>query len=113
MEELVKFVSALPLPASIAFAAVSALVIWVARLGILEGRKLPPAHDAPAAQVAAVIVDPTALNAATSALNKHTAVIETQVAVQRDICVAIRGVGDQLEEIAKEMLIQREIGRRN
>jgi hypothetical protein len=100
MEELVKFVSALPLPASIAFAAVSALVIWVARLGILEGRKLPPAHDAPAAQVAAVIVDPTALNAATVALNKHTEAIER--------------LTDMFDRVREEMReLSREIGRRN
>jgi hypothetical protein len=62
MDEIIKFASSLSPPAAIAFAAVSAVLIWITRLGILEGRRNDPGKDVPAAQVAAVIVDPTALN---------------------------------------------------
>jgi hypothetical protein len=99
MEELIKFINALPTPAAIAFVMVLAAVVGVSWRGILQGRKLDPAKDVPSAQVAAVIVDPTALNAATVALNKHTEAIER--------------LTDMFDRVREEMReLSREIGRR-
>lgn len=113
MEELLKFVSALPLPAALSFGAVLAIIVAVARMGILEGRKSSPEHDAPAAQVAAVIVDPTALNAATSALNRHTNAIEKLIEIGEGMARSVDHMAIELDRIREELRIQREIARRN
>jgi hypothetical protein len=111
MEELVKFVSALPVPAAIAFSAVSALVIWVARLGILEGRKIDPAKDAPAAQVAAVIVDPTALNRLSDQVGALNSVLEEMQATAKEKIRVDNLLATELDRIREELRIQREIAR--
>jgi hypothetical protein len=96
--ELVVFITALPAPAAVAFTFVLAVIVGVSWRGILQGRSADPGKDVPAAQVAAVIVDPTALNNVTAAV--------------KDLTRALEGTNDQLEDLAKEMLIQREINRR-
>lgn len=55
----------LPPAALITFGAVLAVIFAARHLGLLQGQKAAPAADK--AQVAAVIVDPTALNKATAA----------------------------------------------
>ena len=52
----------LPLPAAIACGATIGLVLIVRYLGMTAGERSAPSHNGNAAQVAAVIVDPTALN---------------------------------------------------
>ena len=54
----------LPTPALITFGATLAIIFGVRYLGLWQGAKVAPAASQAAAQVAAVIVDPTALNAA-------------------------------------------------
>lgn len=100
VEELIEFVSKLPPTAAVSFAAVLAAVIGVSWRGILKGREIDPARDVPAAQVAAVIVDPTALNAATAAVNKHTEAMER-----------LTDMFDRLREEIRDL--SREVGRRN
>jgi len=100
MEELGKFVASLPLPAALAFVSVFAAVVAASWRGILKGRENDPARDVPAAQVAAVIVDPTALNAATSALNRHTESLDRMT----DMFDRLR---DEIRDLS------REVGRRN
>ncbi|MBO9589049.1 hypothetical protein [Devosia sp.] len=92
MAELAELLQSLPTPALIVFAAVLALIFGVRHLGLLQGLKAPAAASETKAQVAAVIVDPTALVAAsaevsglavavtegTVALKKHTAAMERQ-----------------------------------
>ena len=95
MEKLLE----LPPLAIIAFGAVLALIFGVRYLGLWQGQNASPAASAGSAQVAAVIVDPTGLNNATAAV--------------KDLTRALEGTNDQLEDLAKEMLIQREINRRN
>jgi hypothetical protein len=112
MEEVIKFVSALPLPAAIAFSAVSAIVIWVARLGILEGRKIDPAKGVPAAQVAAVIVDPTALNRMTDQVAALTATLDQILDAAKEKIRVDNLMATELDRIREEMRIQREIERR-
>lgn len=63
MAELVELLQSLPLPALIVFAAVLGLIFGVRYLGLLQGLKAPAGAETKA-QVAAVIVDPTALTAA-------------------------------------------------
>jgi hypothetical protein len=89
----------LPTPALITLGFVLAVIMGVRFLGLWQGERSPPASSTNAAQVAAVIVDPTALNAATAAV--------------KDLTRALDNTNEQLEELAKEMLIQREINRRN
>lgn len=64
MDELLKLLQSLPMPALLVFAAVLAVVIGVRYLGLWQGQHAAPAASAGAAQVAAVIVDPTALTKA-------------------------------------------------
>lgn len=96
MEELIEFVGKLPMPAAVAFAAVFAAVIAASWRGILKGRDADPARDVPAAQVAAVIVDPTALNAATAALHRHTESVD----LQTDMLDRVR---DEIRELSREV----------
>jgi hypothetical protein len=112
MEDLIKFVGALPLPASVAFAAVSALVIWIARLGILEGRRADPARGVPAAQVAAVIVDPTALNRLSEQAAALNATLKELCEVAREKARVDTLMATELDRIREEMRIQRELERR-
>lgn len=63
----------LPMPALITFGAVLAVIFGVRYFGLWQGQQHAPAASAASAQVAAVIVDPTALNKATAALDAYTA----------------------------------------
>lgn len=113
MEETLKFVTSLPLPAVMAFAAMLGLVFGIAKLGIIGGQKTSPAHDAPTAQVAAVIVDPTALNNAAAALNRHTNAVEQLIEVGESIARSVEHVAIELDRIRDELRIQSALDRRN
>jgi hypothetical protein len=56
----------------IAFGLGLAVIFGVRHLGLLSGERSTPAGNASTAQVAAVIVDPSALNRATAALEAQT-----------------------------------------
>lgn len=62
----------LPPTALVTFGAVLALIFGVRYLGLFQGRNAAPENSANTAQVAAVIVDPSALNRATAALEAQT-----------------------------------------
>ncbi|MCV9960370.1 hypothetical protein OIU34_00525 [Pararhizobium sp. BT-229] len=62
----------LPPTALVTFGAVLALIFGIRYLGLFQGQTASRDKDAAAAQVAAVIVDPTALNRATAALEAQT-----------------------------------------
>jgi len=68
MDDLLKLISSLPLPAVLVFAAVLAVIIGVRYLGLGQGLKSGPSNSVSSATVAAVIVDPSALNRASAAL---------------------------------------------
>lgn len=100
----------LPLPALLAFGATLGAV-WGARmLGLLQGQKTSPASPA-AAQVAAVVVDPTALNKATAALESHTAVLVRGVDTLRETNRYLETLGIEADRIREELRIQRELRR--
>jgi hypothetical protein len=61
------------------------IAFLVARLGLLQGRKTPPAGNPGAAQVAAVIVDPTALNRLSTATEALDATLLAVIAVGKSI----------------------------
>lgn len=111
--ELLKLVAGLPLPAMIAFGVAAAVIFWVGRRGIMDGRLSSPENERPAAQVAAVIVDPTALNRATDALNKHTATVEKLVAVGEGLAKSADHMAIEMDRMREELRIQRELSRRN
>lgn len=118
MEELGKFVASLPMPAALAFVSVFAAVVAASWRGISKGRENDPAKDVPAAQVAAVIVDPTALNAATAALHRHTESVDRQIIVMqemlttgKDLARTFDHMSIELDQVREEMRIQREVAR--
>jgi hypothetical protein len=111
VEELAKFISALPQPASLVFVTMLAVVVGIARLGVLKGRDLDPAKGVPAAQVAAVVVDPTALNALTAAVLKQTAVMEEMLETGKDLARTFDHMAIELDRVREELRIQREVRR--
>jgi hypothetical protein len=108
MEQL----SDLPPLAIIVFGATLAVIFGVRYLGLLSGEKAPPEKSSASAQVAAVIVDPSALNRLTAsgeALNMTLMELCSHLKekIRVDNAMAI-----ELDRIREEMRIQREIGRR-
>lgn len=73
----------LPPLALIALGVTLAIIFAINRFGWLQGQKATPATSS-AATVAAVIVDSSALNAATEALDRHTAAIVESNNIQRE-----------------------------
>jgi len=98
----------LPTPALITFGATLAIIFGVRYLGLWQGAKAAPAASHAAAQVAAVIVDPTALNNATKALEAHTVeAVNMRKSFERGaekICDALDRLSDQVDELQKEMI---------
>ena len=109
----------LPPLAIIVFGATLAVIFGVRYMGLMAGEKAPPEKAASSAQVAAVIVDPTALNrltAAGEALNM-TLMESNKIARERNEIDEERNrvyrlVATELDRIREELRIQREIGRR-
>lgn len=102
----------LPAPALITFGAVLAVIFAVRYLGLWQGQKTSPASSPAGAQVAAVIVDPTALNKATAALEAHTAIVSKLICVGEEMNRQSDHMAEELGRIREEMRIQREINRR-
>ena len=108
MEKLLE----LPPLAIIAFGAVLALIFGVRYLGLWQGQNASPAASAGSAQVAAVIVDPTALNAAAGEVSGLALAVHELVVVLRDAAVHSKRTAEELDAIREEMRIQREVNRR-
>ena len=104
--------------AVIAFGITVAIIFAVRYLGLSSGSNATPGKSASTAQVAAVIVDSTALNRASNALESHTLVVNRQVAVAErhvalldDMRAALAECAEELGRIREEMRIQREVRR--
>lgn len=111
MEKLLETLAAQPL-ALVVFAVVVALIFGVRYLGLWQGQNVSPAAGATSAQVAAVIVDPTALNkVADEAAGLSVAIHELVVAV-KDAALHSKRTADELDAIREELRIQREVSRR-
>lgn len=102
----------LPTPALITFGATLAIIFGVRYLGLWQGAKAAPATSPAAAQVAAVIVDPTALNNATRALEAHTEAVHEMIKTMKDSGRSFSNMAIEMDRIREELRIQREVARR-
>jgi hypothetical protein len=89
----------LPPLAIITFGVTVAIIFGVRHLGLWQGSR--PVE--PAAQVAAVIVDPTALNKATAAVEKHAAEMEKHTDAMGDQAEAVKALMKAVAELAEYM----------
>lgn len=98
----------LPPLALVVFGATLAVIFAVRYFGLSSGANVRPEKSPAAAQVAAVIVDPTALNNATKALEAHTVeAINMRKSFERGtekVCDAIDRLSDQVDDLQKEMI---------
>jgi len=101
----------LPPLALMTFGATIAVIFAVRHLGLMQGARTLPATSPTAAQVAAVIVDPTALNRATAALDEHTAEMHRIVEIGERLARAHEIVGIELGRVREEMRLERELRR--
>lgn len=100
----------LPLPALVALGATLGAIVGARWLGILSGQRAAPASSA-AAQVAAVVVDPTALNRATTALEAHTEALRDLTEEVHDGNRTLKLLAQEIDRIREEIRIQRELKR--
>lgn len=106
--EQIELLSKLPLPAVLMFGATLAVIFYVRHYGMEAGKKSSGNDKQSKAEVAAMIVDPTALNHATDALKAHTAeAVNMRKSFERGtekICDAVDRLSDQIDELEKEMI---------
>jgi hypothetical protein len=100
MAELVELLQSLPLPALIVFAAVVGLIFGVRYLGLLQGLRAPAGGSDNKAQVAAVIVDPTALTAAAAEVAGLTVAITEANVTGRAHTAATDRLADRVDELS-------------
>lgn len=102
----------LPPAALVPFGAVLALIFAIRYLGLWQGLNANPAKSASGAQVAAVIVDPTALNRVSDEAAKLTEAVNQLVDVGERMARSEEHMAIELDRIREEMRIQREVERR-
>jgi hypothetical protein len=102
----------LPPLAIIVFGATLAVIFAVRYMGLMAGEKAPPEKAASSAQVAAVIVDPTALNRLTAAGEALNMTLMEMNTVFKEKTRIDNLMATELDRIREELRIQREIGRR-
>ena len=100
MDELLKVIGALPLPALLVFAAVVGVIFGVRYLGLLQGMNGQGGIAEAKAQVAAVIVDPTALNKAANEVAGLTVAITGATVTARAHTVATDRLADKIDELS-------------
>lgn len=108
MEQL----ASLPMPALITFGAVLAVIFGVRYLGLLQGASAHPEKSPAAAQVAAVIVDPTALNKLTAVAEALNDTLSEMCEVAKEKVRVDGQTATELDRIREELRIHREINRR-
>jgi hypothetical protein len=97
----------LPPLALVTFGVTIAIVFAVRHLGLWQGSQ-PVANAAP---VAAVIVDPTALNKATAAVGELTEALKLHARTMAENGEFVRRFGIEAERIREELRIHRELMR--
>ncbi len=100
----------LPLPALLALGVTLGAIVGARWLGILQGQRVAP-QSAATAQVAAVVVDPTALNKATAALEAHTEALRDLTEEVHDGNRTLKLLAQETDRIREELRIQRELSR--
>ncbi|MET3899652.1 hypothetical protein ABIB57_003614 [Devosia sp. UYZn731] len=91
----------LPPVALIALGVTLAIIFAINRFGFMQGRAGAPAASAGAAQVAAVIVDPTALNHATAAVEGLTMAVTESNVIARQHARATDRLAEQVESLGE------------
>lgn len=109
MEQL----SNLPPLAIIVFGATLAVIFGVRYLGLMSGGSMPIEKSAAAAQVAAVIVDPTELRKATVALESHTRATHRLADTIVTITKSVDELAEEAGKVREEIHISRELARRD
>lgn len=100
----------LPLPALLALGATLGAIVGARWLGVLQGQRATPAN-ASSAQVAAVVVDPTALNRAATALEAHTEALRDFTKEVHDGNRTLKLLAQETDRIREELRIHRELRR--
>ncbi|WP_421594343.1 hypothetical protein [Shinella sp. M27] len=98
--------------AIVAFGAALAIIFVVRHLGISMGMWSLPPTDAAKAQVAAVIVDPTALNRLLDEVSNLVEAISVLIEVGKALERTQSHMAIEVDRIREELRIQREIARR-
>lgn len=102
MDELLK---SLPAEALFGLGAVIGIGVLVRYFGLGQGQRASPEHSAASAQVAAVIVDPSALNKATAAIEAQTLeAIHFRKSTER----AVDDFGDRIRDLTRSIDAMRE-----
>lgn len=106
-----KVISELPPSAYVIFVISLAVIYAVQRFGLWQGEK-GSSVQAEKAQVAAVIVDPSALNRLSDEVGKLVATIGSMIEVGEEMVRTETHMATELDRIREELRIQREINRR-
>ena len=105
-----KVISELPPSAYVIFCVSLAVIYAVQRLGLWQGQKASP-DAVDKAQVAAVIVDPSALNRLSDEVGRLVAAMEGLTEVGESLAKTESHMAIELDRIREELRIQREIRR--
>lgn len=109
MEELIK---SLP-PMAVFGVGIAIGIGWLVRsLGLAQGQAASPTSTSSAAQVAAVIVDPSALNRLSDQAGRLVVAVTALTEVGEELVKTESHMAIELDRIREEMRIQREISRR-
>jgi tRNA nucleotidyltransferase (CCA-adding enzyme) len=100
----------LPPLALVALGISLAVIIAANRLGWMQGTKTAPTSAS--ATVAAVIVDPTALNRASAAVDSLTAALAEITTIAREFAKTQEQMADEMDPLREEVRIGRETHRR-
>lgn len=106
-----KVISELPPSAYVIFVISLAVIYAVQRFGLWQGEK-GSSVQAEKAQVAAVIVDPSALNRLSDEVGKLVSAIGGMIEVGEELVRTETHMATELDRIREELRIQREINRR-
>ena len=98
MDELIDLIAEQPLALAV-FGTVLAVIVGVRYLGLWQGQHAGPQSSAGAAQVAAVIVDPTALNAAAAEVAGLTVAITEANVTARAHTAATDRLGKKIDQL--------------
>ena len=82
-----------------------AIIIGIARLGLMQGKRAVTA-DPGKAEVVSMVVD-------SSAIREATAEVKSLVLVLKDLAVQQKAIAEELDSVREEMRIHREISRRS
>jgi hypothetical protein len=102
----------LPTPALITLGATLAVIFAARYLGLMTGERASPANSAASAQVAAVIVDPSALNRLTDQASRLNDTLEDVKETMEERNRTEKLMATELDRIREELRIQRELARR-